>query len=62
MILILWRSERVIGALICFFVLFAAFTLPFVWHSPRLAFWYQQVGPVVGLTIAIGALILALRK
>ncbi len=62
MILIIWRSGRIMGALICFLVLFAAFTIPFVWHSPRLAFWYQQVGPVVGLTISIGALILALRK
>ena len=62
MTIILWRSSRVAGGLICFFVVFAVFVIPFVWHSPRLAFWYQRVGPVVGVAIAIAALGLALRK
>jgi hypothetical protein len=62
MIVILWRSSRVAGGLICFFAVLALFALPFVWHSPRLAFWYQRVGPVVGVIITIAALGLALRK
>ena len=62
MTIILWRSSRVAGGLICFFVVFAVFAIPFVWHSPRLAFWYERVGPVVGAIITIAALTLALRK
>ena len=62
MTLILWRSSRVAGGLICFLVVSAVFALPFVWHSPRLAFWYGRVGPFVGAIITIAALTLALRK
>jgi len=62
MTIILWRSNRVAGGLICFFVVFAVFAVPFVWHSPRLAFWYGRVGPVVGVILTIAALGLALRK
>ena len=62
MTIILWRSNRVAGGLICFFVVFAVFAIPFVWHSPRLAFWYTRVGPVVGVIITVVALGLALRK
>ncbi len=62
MILIIWRSGRIMGALIIFLLVFAVFTVPFVWHPPWLAFWYKQVGPVVGVVLTIAALTLALRK
>ena len=62
MILILWRSGRVIGGVICFFVVLAVFAAPLVWPSTQLGYWYVRLGTVLGLAIVIAAWYFALRK
>ena len=59
--IIILRNYR---AVIAFFVLFAIFAGAFVAppQSRFFYFWFQRVGPVVGIAITVAALVYSFRK